>query len=77
MLKRWIGSFKKNIYFFYDQETGESTVLELKGTIKSGIMQIEKDGQIIDIQIKNVYKSDYETRINYVQLNRAANVEKV
>lgn len=76
MLKRWIGSFKKNTYFFYDQETGESTVLELKGAIKSGMMQIEKDGQLIDIQIKNVYKSDYETRINYVQLNRATTVEK-
>lgn len=77
MIKKLIGSFQKRTYFFYDQETGESTVIELKGIIKSGIMQIEKDGQLIDIQIKNIYKSDYETRINYVQLNRVTDTSHV
>lgn len=71
MIKKIMGSFKRKTYFFYDQETGESTILELKGLVKSGLMQIEKDGQLIDIQIKNIYKSPAETRINYVQLHRS------
>lgn len=75
MIKRFIRSRKTNMYFFYDQETGESMLVQLKGRIKSGVMQIEKDGQLIDIQIKNIYESNYETRVNYVQLRHAINLE--
>ena len=75
MIKKLVGSLKKSTYFFYDQETGESVILELRGRLRNGIMQIEKDGQLIDIQIKNIYRSAYETRVNYVQLKHAKNLE--
>lgn len=62
--------FKRNTYYFYDQETGDGTILELKGDIRGGIMQIEVEGKLIDIQIKNIYKLKHECRVNYIQLNK-------
>lgn len=70
IFKKIASNLKRKTYVFYDQETGDGTILELKGSLKGGFMQIQRDGQLIDIQIKNIYKSKHENRVNYVQVKK-------